>query len=154
MDNEFDFYGLVWAVEYCSKMLDGISDAPDTKDFGLDSDADYNKYFNKLYELYDIAVANNAVDQLIEELKEDKVDTYYIDDIKEEADYFKAEAEHEDLMYSVEEGDKVRLSNGNVFYVVSIDGNSLWVSTKKGGPEGWYADLHEVEEILEKNEEY
>lgn len=158
MNADFDFYGVVWAVEYCSKVLDGISDAPDTKDFGLDSNADYDKYYNKLYELYDIAIANDAVSQVIDELNSDGVDPYYFNEIKEEDEGFKKQSAQEELANSVEVGDYVRLRNGNKFYVCDREGRNLWVTNKKEDrtnldARGWHADLYDIVEILERYNE-
>lgn len=158
MSENFDIYDLTWAIEYCSQMLTAISNATDTKDYGLDSEADYNKYLKKLYDLYDIAAANNAVDQVLEELKSDGVDASDFIEIKEEDEYFKAQSEKEALAESVEVGDYVQLYNGNRHYVCSRDGRSLWVTDSRADrtnpyARGWSADLYDVVKILERYEE-
>jgi hypothetical protein len=152
-----DFYRLVWATEYCLQMLYAIGDAKDTKDYGLDSDADYNKYLNKLYDLYDIAVTNDVVEQILEELKSDNIDAYEFIEIKEEQEGFKLQEEHIALANSVEVGDYVQLYNGNRRYVCSRDGRSLWVTDKESErtnpyARGWSADLYDIVKILERYE--
>lgn len=152
---EFNLYHLSWAVEYCSQMLDAVCNAVDTKDYGLDSDADYDKYLNKLYELYDIAVKNGAVAQVIEELKSDNVNVTWFTDIRDEDEEFKARESQEELARSVNVGDYVRLYNGNCRYVCSRDGRSLWVTDKESdrtndNARGWSADLYDIVEILER----
>lgn len=154
---EHDFYCLVWSIEYCLQMISAIGDAQDTKDYGLDSDADYNKYLNKLYDLYDIAVTNGVVDQILEELKSDNVDASEFIDIKEEQEEFKLKEEQEALADSVEVGDYVQLYNGNRRYVCSRDGRSLWVTDKESErtnpyARGWSADLYDIVKILERYE--
>lgn len=152
-----DFYRLVWATEYCLQMIYAIGDAKDTKDYGLDSDADYNKYLNKLYDLYDIAITNDVVEQILEELKSDNIDAYEFIEIKEEQEGFKLQEEHIALANSVEVGDYVQLYNGNRRYVCSRDGRSLWVTDKESErtnpyARGWSADLYDIVKILERYE--
>lgn len=123
-------------------------DSPVGKKLDINLNKDFNRYWEYLNQLYDMLDAEGLItDDLLDEF-------FYLKEISIERSDEIADAAHEEIMYSVEEGDKVRLSNGNVFYVVSIDGNSLWVSKKPGGPEGWHADLYDVEEILEKNSEW
>ena len=157
---EFNDYDLVWAIEALSSAVDGFSD-PNMyahnnhyiTDLGINFDKEYSMLYDKLYSLCEIVVQKNIVDPVRSELESDKADTYYFDDIVEELDYFAKEKIHEDLMYSVEVGDKVRLHNGNVRYVHSIDGDWIWVTARPNEERGWSAQLHEVVEILEKNNE-
>ena len=157
MADDFDFYGLLWAVEYCSEMLNAISDAHDSTDFGVDSEADYNKYLDKLYSLYDITIKNNVYDRIVEEMKEDDVYEGFFTDIKDEDDELKTYDAKEKLAESVEVGDYVRLYNGNCRYVCSRDGRNLWVTDKEADrtnsyARGWSADLYDIIEILERYE--
>lgn len=160
-DYDAESYDLYQAIKSVSQLVDGIDEAEPSyknnqylKQLSVDFDKLYNTYYDVLYSLCEIAVKQDKVDYVREELKDDNVSDYNFNEIIVDIDYLSKEAEHEDLMYSVEVGDKVRLSNGNEFYVVSIDGNDLWVSKKKGGPEGRYADLHDVVEIIEPNNEW
>lgn len=154
-----DIYDLVCAVDYCTQLINALADAPDIKDFGIDSDADYNRYYNKLYDLYDIAVKNNVVNEVIQELKSDNIDDRGLFvEIKEEADYLKAQSDREELLDSIEVGDYVLLYNGNRRYVCRRDGRDLWVTDKEEDrlndyARGWSADLYDVVEILEHYEE-
>lgn len=156
--SDHDLYCLAWAIEYCLQMADAIGDAQDTKDYGLDSNADYDKYVNKLYDLYEIAVNNGVVDQVIEEIKSDGVNESLFVEIKEEQEEFKAQEEQEALARTVEVGDYVQLYNGNRFYVCSKDGRNLWVTNNEADrtnpyARGWSADLYDIVKILERYEE-
>lgn len=114
---------------------------------GIDYGADYNRYWNYLYSLYDLAESRGFLDEdMLEDLPK------FQEIAQERADEL-ADNQHEDIIYSIEEGDKVRLYNGNVRYIVSIDGNDLWVSLRRGDPSGWYANRDDVVEILEKYDE-
>ena len=158
MADNFNLYNLAWAVEYCTALVNAISDTVDTKNYGLDSDADYNKYYNKIYDLYDLALKNNAVDEVIAEIKDDGADPSLFIEIKEEQEGFRAQEEQEALARSVEVGDYVQLYNGNRFYVCNREGRSLWVTKNKAdrtnsGALGWHADLYDIVEILERYED-
>lgn len=152
-------YKLAWAIEDLTRIVDSIAEAdsstinPYLKDLGISIAEEYSRYYDLLYSLCEKAVSLGVVDDIRSEMESDEVSTFTFNDIIEEIEDAIADAKHQEIMYSVEEGDRVRLYNGNIFYVVSIDGNSLWVSNKRGGPEGWYADLADVEEIIEKNNE-
>ena len=153
--SDHDLYCLAWAIEYCLQMANAAADAQDTKDYGLNSTDDYNKYVDKLYELYEIAVTNNVVDQVIEEIKSDGVDESLFVEIKEEQEEYKAREEQEALARTVEIGDYVQLYNGNRRYVCSRDGRSLWVTDNKADrtdpyARGWSADLYDIVKILER----
>ena len=153
-------YDLVWAIEAVSQVVDGFSCAdtlphinPYITDMKIDLSKEYDKYYDYLWSLCMTVVQQGVVEEVRAELVADDIEVYYFNEIIEDLNYQADEKAHEEVMYSVEEGDKVRLYNGNERYVVTIDGNSLWVSTKRGGPEGWHADLSDVVEILEKADE-
>ena len=137
-------------IEQIDKILEsldigsGYYDNSIGKQLGINYAKDFSKYWNCLTKLYRML---EEEDLLTEDLLNDY---YYLREIDDEIRTEALDRAHQEVMDSVEEGDKVRLSNGNEFYVVSIDGNSLWVSRKPGGPEGWHADLYDVVEILEK----
>lgn len=147
-----DVLDLAWAIEEATSVLNGLADAESVNalaKFGIDIKADIQKYEAVIYDAYELAKKQGILQEVKDTLKSDGADMYFFNEVDDELSYLAEEAAHEDIMYSVQEGDKVRLSNGNIFYVVSIDGNSLWVSKKPNGPEGWYADLNDVVEILE-----
>ena len=150
-----DILDLVWAIEAVSAALDGLTDAEPLIDgisiseLDIDIPKDIKRYTDYLYKLYEIAQHQGILADVKQALKEDDANMYFFNEIDDELSYLAEEKAHEDIMYSVQEGDKVRLSNGNIFYAVSIDGNDLWVSKKLGDPNGWYADLSDVVEILE-----
>lgn len=125
-----------------------------TKELGIPNfDKAYNTYYNYLYSLYNLSKKEGVLNDVLDLMASSECLDFK--DVCEEEDEEDKALAHEDLVYSVEVGDKVRLYNGNIRYVVSIDGRDLWVSTKPGGPEGWYADLFDIEEIIEKgNEEF
>lgn len=149
-----DVLDLTWAIEAVSAALDGLTDAEplidgtDTSELNIDISKDIKRYTDWLYKLYEIAQHQGVLADVKQALKEDGANMYFFNEVDDELSYLDAEKAHEDIMYSVQEGDKVRLSNGSIFYVVSIDGNDLWVSRKPGDPNGRYADLHDVVEIL------
>lgn len=152
-------YDLVWAIESISQLVDGIVVANPTyrnnkylNQLGIDFDKLYSKYYDTLYNLCEIAIKQGNVDAIRAELSED--DRYNFDELIKEIEYLSKEIEHEDLIYSVEVGDKVKLYNGNVRYVADIDDNTLWVTPSRDTDRGWSAQLSDVVEILEKyNEE-
>lgn len=138
---------LVEQIDIILESLDigsGYYDNSIGKQLGINYAKDFSKYYDYLTKLY----------RMLEEedlLTDDLLNSYYyLREIDDEIHTEALDRAHQEVMDSVEEGDKVRLSNGNEFYVVSIDGNSLWVSRRRGGPEGWHADLYDVVEILEK----
>ena len=153
--NELD-YDLVWAIEYFSRILDSF--ATDTSSgvnpyfegLGVDLNREYDKYYNILYKLCEIAVKQGVVDDI--RLEMDATDAFYFNEIVDEIDYSAQDRVHEGVMDSIEIGDKVRLYNGSVRYVADIDGRSLWVTMRKGDSDGWAADIDDVEEIIEKYE--
>lgn len=114
------------------------------KQLGINYAKDFARYYDYLTKLYRMLEEDDLLtDDLLNEY-------YYLREIDDEIHTEALDRAHQEVMDSVEEGDYVRLSNGNEFYVVSIDGNSLWVSRRPGGPEGWHADLYDVVEIIEK----
>ena len=154
-------YDLVWAIEAFSSAVDGFADPKllthnnhYITDSGISFEKEYSKLYDKLYSLCEIAVQKELVDEVRAEIESDQEDTYYFNEIVEELDYFAKEKAHEEVMYDVEVGDKVRLYNGNVRYVYSMDGNSLWVTPSRDTERGWSAQLSDVVEILEKGNEY
>ena len=154
---EFRLYDLVWAIEYCCQVADAIANSVDTTDYGLNSNEDYNRYINKLYDLYDIAASNNAVTQVIEELQSDNIDPSLFIEIKEENEYITESESQEELAMSVQVGDYVKLRDGRRLYVCSRDGRSLWVTDNvadRANPyaRGWSADLYDIVEIIERYE--
>ncbi len=158
---EFEDYDLVWAIEALSSALDGFSDPKLLADnnhyiteLGVDFNKEYNKLYDKLYSLCETAVQQGVVDAVRAEIENDKEDTWYFNEIIEDLDYQAKEKAHEDIMYDVEVGDKVKLYNGNIRYVHSIDGGWLWVTARPNEERGWSAQLSDVVEILEKAEEY
>ncbi len=133
-------------VVYALDIGSGHTDNPIGKQLGINFGKDYSKYWGYLYKLYDMLDAEGYLSE---------IDLYMYPALEEIADERAEEAEtdaHEDIMYSVKEGDKVRLSNGTIRYVDSIDGNSLWVTQRRGDDTGWSADLYDVVEILEHYE--
>lgn len=123
-----------------------------TKDLGIPNlMSTCRKYEGYLEDLYDLAVDEQLLDNVLDLMSPQECLQFR--DVCEERDEDIRAKAHEDLIYSVREGDKVRLYNGDVFYVVSIDGNSIWVSKRPGGPEGWSADLDDIEEIIESADE-
>jgi hypothetical protein len=123
-----------------------------TKDLGIPNFiSTCRTYDGYLEDLYDLAVDEQVLDELLDLMSPQEC-LPFREVCEEREEDIRAKA-HEDLIYSVKEGDKVRLYNGGVFYVVSIDGKSIWISKRPGGPEGWSADLDDIEEIIESAEE-
>ena len=157
MSRAFQIYDAICAI--CGA-LDGLAESTlisgendITKELGIPSfDKAYNTYYNYLYDIYDLSVKENILGDVLDLMSPGECSDFT--DVCEEMDYAAKEKEHEDLIYSVEVGDKVRLYNGNVRYVVDIDGTSIWVSDHRGGPDGWSAQLSDIVEIIEKNNEW
>lgn len=151
-------YKLIWAIKAISQIVYGFADAhsfdknPYIQDLGVDIDGEYSRYYDCLWSLCEKVIELNMVDDVRSELQSEGFDDYAFNGIIEEIGYSNEAQAQEDLMYSVEEGDRVRLYNGEVYYVDSIDGNSIWVTKRRGDSEGWSADLSDVEDIIEKYE--
>lgn len=151
-----DVLDLVWAIEEATVVLNGLADAESVNalaKFGVDIKADIRKYDAVIYDAYEMAEKQGVLQEVKDALKSDGADMYFFNEVDDELSYLAEAKAHEDIMYSVQEGDKVRLSNGNIRYVDSIDRNSLWVTQHRGDNMGWSADLYDVVEILEHYEE-
>lgn len=161
MDRAFQIYDAICSV---CEAIDGFAESTlysgendVTKELGIPNfDKAYNAYYEYLYDLYDLAVKENVLNEVLGYIESDECSDFK--EVCEEYEYEAKQAEHEDLMYSVEVGDKVRLFNGNEYYVADIDGNSIWVTNDKSmrnsiDARGWSAQLSDVVEILEKYNE-
>lgn len=156
-------YDLVKAIEALTSILEGFDETdmdmdwvknnPYISDIINENNKLYRKNYDALYTLCRIVVKQGIIDTIRQELKDDDFDTWYFDDIIDEIDYFAKEKAHEEVMYDVEVGDKVKLYNGNIRYVNDIDGNTLWVTPSRDTDRGWSAQLSDVVEILEKYNE-
>lgn len=145
-------YHIAWAINILNQMIDacvdpGVDNNPAL--IGLDIDFNWTKYESAIYQLYETAEKLGIVDEVKEALREDEIDAYYFNEAEDDILSKREYDAQEDLMYSVRVGDKVRLYNGNVYYVADIDGNTMWVTSRLGDEQGWSAELSDVEEILE-----
>ena len=153
-----EYYNLLQSIEYCCQMLNTIDDMELTgsaeENYGVDSKADHTRYLNQLYTLYDVAKDAGVIDSILTDMKADNVDDYYFADICDEQSYIDEANAHEDLVYSARVGDKVRMSNGGIYYIADIDGNTIWITRQKdsGIGLGWSANLSDINEILERGD--
>lgn len=157
---DVESYDLYRAIESVSLLIDGIAEAePDykhnqyLKQFNIDFDKLSSTYYDVLYSLCEIVVKQGKVDYIRDELEDDNVSDHNFNEIIEDIDYRAKETEHEDLIYSVKVGDKVRLYNGSEFYVHSIDGMDIWVTKRRDEDRGWAYRLDDIIEIVEKGDE-
>lgn len=155
------------AVVGVCKVLDGFDQAGDNarnnefnSKLGIpDYDESWRTYYSYLDKLYDIAVENHILNDVLDFLEDYDADTSEFASIVEERQDEQEEAEHQAMIDSLEVGDKVRLYDGRVLYVCDNDEfeyrHGCWVTDSRAdrtNPDarGWYADYADIVKIVEK----
>lgn len=155
------------AVVGVCKVLDGFDQAGDNarnnefnSKLGIpDYDESWRTYYSYLDELYDIAVENHILNDVLDFLEDYDADTTEFASIVEERQDEQEEAEHQAMIDSLDVGDKVRLYDGRELYVCNNDQfeyrHGCWVTDSRANrtnpdARGWYADYADIVKIVEK----
>ena len=155
------------AVVGVCKVLDGFDQAGDNarnnefnSKLGIpDYDESWRTYYSYLDDLYDIAVENHILNDVLDFLEDYDADTSEFASIVEERQDEQEEAEHQAMIDSLDVGDKVRLYDGRELYVCNNDQfeyrHGCWVTDSRANrtnpdARGWYADYTEIVKIVEK----
>lgn len=155
------------AVVGVCKVLDGFDQAQDnarnnefnTKIGIPDYEESWRTYYSYLDKLYDIAVENHILNEVLDFLENYDADTSEFAEVVEERQNEQEEAEHQAMIDSLDVGDKVRLYDGRVLYVCDNDEfeyrHGCWVTDSRANrtnpdARGWYADYADIVEIVEK----
>ena len=110
-------------------------------------------------DLYDIAVENHILNDVLDFLEDYDADTTEFASIVEERQDEQEEAEHQAMIDSLDVGDKVRLYDGRELYVCNNDQfeyrHGCWVTDSRANrtnpdARGWYADYADIVKIVEK----
>ena len=155
------------AVVGVCKVLDGFDQAGDNarnnefnSKLGIpDYNESWRTYYSYLDKLYDIAVENHILNDVLNFLEDYDADTTEFASLVEERQDEQKEAEHQAMIDSLDVGDKVRLYDGRVLYVCDNDEfeyrHGCWVTDSRAdrtNPDarGWYADYADIVKIVEK----
>lgn len=155
------------AVVGVCKVLDGFDQAGDNarnnefnSKLGIpDYDESWRTYYSYLDDLYDIAVENHILNDVLDFLEDYDADTTEFASIVEERQDEQEEAEHQAMIDSLDVGDKVRLYDGRELYVCNNDQfeyrHGCWVTDSRANrtnpdARGWYADYADIVKIVEK----
>ena len=155
------------AVVGVCKVLDGFDQAGDNarnnefnSKLGIpDYNESWRTYYSYLDKLYDIAVENHILNDILDFLEDYDADTTEFASLVEERQDEQKEAEHQAMIDSLDVGDKVRLYDGRVLYVCDNDEfeyrHGCWVTDSRAdrtNPDarGWYADYADIVKIIEK----